>query len=333
MPNWVYNNIGNYPKEVYEKYKSDDGESDIDFQKIIPIPEEVERTISGSINDQAKSIVRFRQYQEDMHIKYPEQDQRDQRMRWDKNNPLNEDITRKAERTAMSIGEVCIENPEESLNQLLQREENEFKWLKGSYDSYVSIYGNRRLSKCKDYEQVCENYIKVQENDFEKTKNSEFNKSVFNKEETLEDYGKRLISNKEKYGYEDWYSAHNSEWGTKWNACEADYDPENQQIKFDTAWSIPYPIIAKIAEENPEVKLDGYSEEESGWFEEYKSENGKLAITARGELQWEEDTDKTKEVREEITEPKYISYSEIASRSKMEHAMITTAANNLKARL
>ena len=131
MPNWVYNTIENYPKEVYEKYKSDDGEMYIDFNKVIPIPEEVERTISGSINEDAKSLVRFRQYQKEMHTKYPEQDQRDNSMQWDSNNPLKDSISRKAASTTTAVGEVCIENPDQSLNQLLQRDEN--KWLNNKH--------------------------------------------------------------------------------------------------------------------------------------------------------------------------------------------------------
>lgn len=47
----------------------------------------------------------------------------------------------------------------------------------------------------------------------------------------------------------NWYTWNREHWGTKWN-CYADstkVDGEMATIKFDTAWSIPYPIIAAFA--------------------------------------------------------------------------------------
>ena len=60
--------------------------------------------------------------------------------------------------------------------------------------------------------------------------------------------------------------------------------------------------------------MDGYSEEESGWFEEYETANGKLTITGKGELQWDEETDETTEVRDAFTPVTY-TYAQIAKES------------------
>ena len=77
-------------------------------------------------------------------------------------------------------------------------------------------------------------------------------------------------------------------------------------VKFDTAWSIPYQIISKIAQDNPDAKLDGYSEEEQGWFDEYRTENGEVHVTCHGELAYfDEDGNELEtpdEQREEVDE-------------------------------
>ena len=64
MPNWVFNSISNYPEEVHEKYKGED--TDIDFDKIIPEPESIKNTPSGSYNGISKSVYRYNQYYENL---------------------------------------------------------------------------------------------------------------------------------------------------------------------------------------------------------------------------------------------------------------------------
>lgn len=331
MPNWVFNSIGNYPKEVYEKYKSDDGESDIDFNKIIPIPEEYNHTISGSINKDAKDIVDYREYYAKLKEELSTLENSDKilndRLKYSFENPLQETVRHMADMTAQNVGYLSIENPDKSLNTLLDEDDN--KYVKRSYDNYVSVFGNTSYVHSNNFEQVYDNYINLKNKDFEDTKNADYNKGVLDCYSDIEDYGRTLKTLKEKYGYEDWYDWSIGERQTKWNASDTEYDPETETIKFSTAWDIPYPVIAKIAENNPEVKLDGYSEEETGWFEEYKSDNGKLAVTARGELHWEEDSDETKEVREEIEDPKYLSYNEIRENSVKSHKIVTDAVGRI----
>ena len=70
-----------------------------------------------------------------------------------------------------------------------------------------------------------------------------------------------------------WYQWNITNWGTKWDACnvEIDYADESQiEITFDTAWSPPEPICARLREmfgdlvsvswfyDEPGMELAGY---------------------------------------------------------------------------
>ena len=69
---------------------------------------------------------------------------------------------------------------------------------------------------------------------------------------------------------ETWYTWSNREWGTKWNAAYTEVDSANHEIKFDTAWASPRPVIQKLheitgislhilfADENSGYNLGGY---------------------------------------------------------------------------
>lgn len=56
--------------------------------------------------------------------------------------------------------------------------------------------------------------------------------------------GKRYIENIEKYGFESWYGWCNTNWGTKWNACEPWV--EDNVFRMETAWSYPEPVIKEM---------------------------------------------------------------------------------------
>jgi len=47
----------------------------------------------------------------------------------------------------------------------------------------------------------------------------------------------------------NWLSWNRENWGTKWNAYDSKCGVEDDKaaIKFDTAWSVPYPILAAFA--------------------------------------------------------------------------------------
>lgn len=67
-------------------------------------------------------------------------------------------------------------------------------------------------------------------------------------DEVLE-LGKKAIANLLTYGHVSWYSWSIEHWGTKWNACQYRDDPNELEVWFETAWSMPAPILTKLVEE------------------------------------------------------------------------------------
>jgi len=66
-----------------------------------------------------------------------------------------------------------------------------------------------------------------------------------------------------RFGADNWYSWQNSNWGTKWNACEA-YVSEDS-VSFQTAWSTPEPIFEALSMLFPEVVISiRFSDEDFG---------------------------------------------------------------------
>lgn len=63
------------------------------------------------------------------------------------------------------------------------------------------------------------------------------------------------LDNIAKFGFPTWYewSLHN--WGTKWDACEADCDcyEGTITITFETAWSTPVPIFMELSRQFPDL--------------------------------------------------------------------------------
>jgi len=58
----------------------------------------------------------------------------------------------------------------------------------------------------------------------------------------------------ERYGRDNWYDWNINNWGTKWNA----YDQEmldDKTISFNTAWSMPQPVIRALSEKFPDVTV------------------------------------------------------------------------------
>lgn len=70
---------------------------------------------------------------------------------------------------------------------------------------------------------------------------------------TLEQYGEMYYNNISKYKYFDWYSWSIANWGTKWNAYNDAIT--DKYVSFDTAWSMPEPIITKLSQELPNIEL------------------------------------------------------------------------------
>jgi hypothetical protein len=84
----------------------------------------------------------------------------------------------------------------------------------------------------------------------------------------LEEAGQR---NLDTYGYKNWYEYCVAEWGTKWDACEATYDIEDNKVTiyFDTAWSPPMGIYHAL--ENMGFSVEAtYVEQGMGYIGYYR---------------------------------------------------------------
>jgi hypothetical protein len=62
-------------------------------------------------------------------------------------------------------------------------------------------------------------------------------------------------------GHRDWYSWSVENWGTKWNACSVEIDEASVEygfleIRFETAWSAPVPVLLKMRELFPRLPFD-----------------------------------------------------------------------------
>ena len=61
------------------------------------------------------------------------------------------------------------------------------------------------------------------------------------------------------YGKNNWYDWCIANWGTKWNAYGFDNNARQRadnEIIFLTAWSAPHPVIQRLAEMFPEIKIN-----------------------------------------------------------------------------
>lgn len=70
--------------------------------------------------------------------------------------------------------------------------------------------------------------------------------------------GKQSYENFQKYGAPTWYEWSNKHWGTKWNAYEdgeMECTDRVRMLSFQTAWSMPLPILLKLSEMMPDAKL------------------------------------------------------------------------------
>lgn len=293
MPNWVFNNLYDYDKELYDKYSSN--KLAIDFNKVIPEPEDIKKTTSGSYNDIAKAVYNYKNYIDEIdndksHHLRP--------IQCDNNNPLKSHLDTFVSDVNEQVAGLVIENPDKTLNDLLSVEDKHKPFIahtKRLYDDYVDMFGNTAFKNIKDYRKAYDSFCKFKEDNYNKyVSKRKDNPSLSPENEfdgSLAEYGELLINNKEKYGFEDWYGWRNANWGTKWNASDSDYDKETQTLTFNTAWSIPYQILTKIAKDNPDKKFSGYSEEETGWFDEYHANKGMIVVDNYGEEEYDEEKD------------------------------------------
>lgn len=81
-------------------------------------------------------------------------------------------------------------------------------------------------------------------------------------------------------GHFAWYSWRCENWGTKWNACHYDEGISDDNLmcfNFDTAWSLPMPVMEAVMEKYPNLIFEYSFHEESGAFGgSAYSEEGKM---------------------------------------------------------
>lgn len=87
-------------------------------------------------------------------------------------------------------------------------------------------------------------------------------------ETELKEMGITYIRNKALYGSFTWYDWSCNNWGTKWNAARTKII-NSDIIQFETAWSVPEPIIIKLSKMFPDLKLELWYHYEGGFGSGY----------------------------------------------------------------
>ena len=80
----------------------------------------------------------------------------------------------------------------------------------------------------------------------------------------LYEKGKIYVDNYLRYGATTWYDWCCQNWGTQWNAGNTDFSG-NDMVTFQTAWSTPEPVIKKLSEMYPDIRIEvtAYDEDPS----------------------------------------------------------------------
>jgi hypothetical protein len=79
----------------------------------------------------------------------------------------------------------------------------------------------------------------------------------------------------------NWYNFQCDKWGTKWDAGDVSLATSAGEvmISYNTAWSIPTPVIEAMVEQHPDLTFHFWSEEEQGWGAEFQGVDGVLSVT------------------------------------------------------
>lgn len=84
-----------------------------------------------------------------------------------------------------------------------------------------------------------------------------------------------------KHESDGWYDWNVRNWGTKWDACDVEFDDNTDEksaslnYNFQTAWSIPEVVFTAMIQQHPELSFGFSCEEEQGWGAEYTSSKDK----------------------------------------------------------
>ena len=71
-------------------------------------------------------------------------------------------------------------------------------------------------------------------------------------------------------GFKSWYEWSIHHWGTKWNAYDCVMktiirgEEKSVELRYETAWSVPLPVLEKLAEVEPSLSFEYYAFDE-GW--------------------------------------------------------------------
>jgi hypothetical protein len=93
-----------------------------------------------------------------------------------------------------------------------------------------------------------------------------------------------------KFGGYDAYDWNVRNWGTKWDAGSTELEESLDKItdtltyRYETAWSIPEPVMVAMVEQHPELIFDFQCEEEQGWGATFDGRNGKLSLTKEWDI-------------------------------------------------
>lgn len=85
-----------------------------------------------------------------------------------------------------------------------------------------------------------------------------------------------------------WYDWNIRNWGTKWNACDAEMTEDNVasgsvSYMFNTAWSPAENAFQAMVEQHPELSFEFRCVEEQGWGVVFVGEGGEMSV----EKEWD----------------------------------------------
>ena len=109
----------------------------------------------------------------------------------------------------------------------------------------------------------------------------------------MEDYPKQPWSDDEARTpvKDSWYNWNNRNWGAKWDSTNAELvdEVENGEnlvlvYSFETAWSVPVPVLIELSRQFPSVLITNEYQEETGWGGMMEFANGK--IYSESEYNW-----------------------------------------------
>lgn len=88
--------------------------------------------------------------------------------------------------------------------------------------------------------------------------------------------GRQGVENIKRYGCKSWYDWSIKNWGTKWDAIDADLyieKPRELRYEFNTAWSTPEGIYLALGREFPDLVIEVYYADE-----DYGNNFGKIFL-------------------------------------------------------